>query len=63
MDNRQHSERVYNLLNDNISAKYEVLSGTYYNIYEKGRMKATRMTIDCFDNTLGRAVEIPIALG
>ena len=43
MDNRQHGERVYNLLKDNVPAQYEVLSGTHYDIYDKGRMKATRM--------------------
>lgn len=37
MDNRQHGERVYNLLKDNVPAKYEVLFGTNYDIYEKGR--------------------------
>lgn len=52
MDNRQHGERAYNLLKDNVSAKYEVLSGTHYDIYDKGRMKATRMAIDWFHKHL-----------
>ena len=52
MDNRQHGERVYNLLKDNVPTQYEVLSGTHYDIYDKGRMKATRMAIDWFDKYL-----------
>ncbi|HUT47450.1 MAG TPA: hypothetical protein VMX36_14310 [Sedimentisphaerales bacterium] len=49
MDNRQHGERAYNLLKDNVPAKYKLLSGTHYNIYDKGRMKAIRIDIDWFD--------------
>ena len=37
MDNTQHGERVYNIVEDNVPAKYEVFSGAHFEIFSKGR--------------------------
>jgi dienelactone hydrolase len=52
MDNRQHGEKVYNLVKNNIPAKYEIFPGTHYEIYDKNRVRATKMAIDWFDTYL-----------
>ncbi|KPL13176.1 hypothetical protein AMJ85_00110 [candidate division BRC1 bacterium SM23_51] len=49
MDNKQHGERVYSPVKDKVPAKYEVFSGTHFEMYGKGRVKAARMAIDWFD--------------
>jgi len=52
MDNRLHGERVYNLVKSNVPAKYEVFSGTHFEIYGKGRMQSIKMAIEWFDRHL-----------
>jgi len=49
MDNRMHGERVYNLVKDNVTARYEVFSGSHLEIYGKGRMQSIQMAIEWFD--------------
>jgi len=52
MDNKLHGERVYNLVKGNVPAKYEVFSGTHFEIYGKGRKQAVKMAIEWFDKHL-----------
>ncbi len=52
MDNKLHGERMYNLVKGNVSAKYEVFSGTHFEIYGKGRLQSIKMAIDWFDKHL-----------
>lgn len=52
MDNKLHGERVYNLVKDNVPAKYGVFSGTHFEIYGKGRMHSIKMAIEWFDKHL-----------
>jgi dienelactone hydrolase len=52
MDNRLHGERVYNLVKGNVPAKYEVFSGTHFEIYGKGRMQSIKMALEWFDKHL-----------
>jgi hypothetical protein len=52
MDNRMHGERVYNLVKDNVTARYEVFSGSHFEIYGKGRMQSIQMAIEWFDKHL-----------
>jgi len=52
MNNKDHGEKVYNLVKDNVPAKYEVFSGTHFEIYGKGRMNSIRMAIEWFDKHL-----------
>jgi hypothetical protein len=48
MDNRMHGERVYNLVKDNVPARYEIFSGTHFEIYGKGRKRSIKMAIEWF---------------
>ncbi len=52
MDNRLHGQKVYNILKDKVSARYEVFSGTHFEIYSRGRMQAIKLAIDWFDTHL-----------
>jgi dienelactone hydrolase len=52
MDNKLHGERVYNLVKGNVPARYEVFSGTHFEIYGKGRMQSIKMAIEWFDKHL-----------
>jgi len=52
MDNKLHGERVYNLVKGNVAAKYEVFSGTHFEIYGKGRLQSIKMAIEWFDKHL-----------
>jgi len=52
IDNSQHGQRVYNLVKDNVPAKYEVFEGTHFEIYTRGRMDAIRMAVEWFDEHL-----------
>jgi dienelactone hydrolase len=52
MDNKLHGERVYNIVKGNVPAKYEVFSGTHFEIYGKGRKQANKMAIEWFDKHL-----------
>ena len=59
MDNRQHGQRVYNILKDNVRPKYEIFSGTHFEVCSKGRMKAIKMAIDWFDTHLKNCSDSP----
>ena len=48
MDNKLHGERVYNIVKGIVPAKYEVFSGTHFEIYGKGRKQAIKMAITWF---------------
>lgn len=52
MDNKLHGERVYNLVKGNVPAKYEVFSGTHFEIYRKGRLQSIKMALEWFDKHL-----------
>jgi dienelactone hydrolase len=52
MNNKDHGEKVYNLVKDNVPEKYEVFSGTHFEIYDKGRMSSIRMAIEWFEKHL-----------
>jgi dienelactone hydrolase len=52
MDNRQHGERVYNLVKDRVPAKYRVFSGTHFEIYDQNRLDAIKAAIEWFDKHL-----------
>ena len=52
MNNKDHGEKVYNLVKDNVPAKYEVFSGTHFEIYGKGRIQSINMAIEWFDEHL-----------
>ena len=52
MDNKLHGERVYNIVKGIVPAKYEVFSGTHFEIYGKGRKQAIKMAIKWFDKHL-----------
>ena len=52
MDNKLHGERVSNIVKGNVPAKYEVFSGTHFEIYGKGRKQAIKMAIEWFDKHL-----------
>jgi hypothetical protein len=52
MDNRLHDERVYNLVKDNVPAKYEVFPGTHFEIYGRGRKPSMDMAIEWFNKHL-----------
>jgi dienelactone hydrolase len=52
MDNRLHGERVYNLVKDNVPAKYEVFPGTHFEIYGRGRKISIDMAIEWFNQHL-----------
>lgn len=49
MDNRMHGERVYNIVKDNIPARYDVFNGTHFEIYGKGRKETITLAIDWFN--------------
>jgi len=42
----------YNIVKGNVPAKYEVFSGTHFEIYGKGRQQAIKMAIEWFDKHL-----------
>jgi len=52
MDNKLHGERVYNFVKGNVPAKYEVFSGTHFEIYSKGRMQSINVAIEWFNKHL-----------
>ena len=52
MNNRDHGERVYHIVKDNVPSKYEVFKGTHFEIYGKGRMQAIKMALEWFDKYL-----------
>ena len=52
MDNKNHGEKVFNIVKDNVTAKYEVFPGTHFEIYGKGRMQAIKLAIAWYDKHL-----------
>ena len=52
MDNKMHGERVYNRVQGNLPAKYEIFSGTHFEIYRSGRMQSIKMALEWFDKHL-----------
>jgi hypothetical protein len=52
MDNRQHGERVYNLVKDIVPSRYEIFPGTHFEIYGKGRLNSISMAIEWFNKHL-----------
>jgi dipeptidyl aminopeptidase/acylaminoacyl peptidase len=52
MDNRQHGERVYNLVKNRVPAEYRVFPGTHFEIYDQNRLKAVKAAIAWFDEYL-----------
>ena len=52
MKNEDHGEKVYHIVKDNVAAKYEVFSGTHFEIYGKGRMQAILMAMEWYDKHL-----------
>lgn len=52
MDNEDHGDKVYYIVKENVPARYEVFSGTHFEIYSKGLMQSTRMAIEWFDGHL-----------
>jgi hypothetical protein len=62
MDNKLHGERVYNLVKGNVPAKYEVFSGTHFEIYGKGRLQSIKMTYVSFVNSVNPAQFIDLSI-
>ena len=52
MNNKNHGEKVYNIVKDNVVAKYEIFPGKHFEIYGKGRMQSIKMAIEWFDKHL-----------
>jgi len=52
MDNKLHGERVYNLVKNNVPAKYKVFPGTHFEIYGRGRKQSIDMAIEWFNRHL-----------
>jgi dienelactone hydrolase len=52
MNNKDHGEKVYHIVKNNVAAKYEVFAGTHFEIYGQGRMQAIQMAIEWYDKHL-----------
>jgi dienelactone hydrolase len=52
MNNKDHGEKVYHIVKENVVAKYEIFQGTHFEIYGKGRMQAIQMAIDWYNKHL-----------
>lgn len=52
MDNKLHGERVYNLVKNNVPARYEVFPGTHFEIYGRGRKQSIDMAVEWFNRHL-----------
>jgi dienelactone hydrolase len=52
MDNTLHGEKVFNIVKDKVPARYEVFSGTHFEIYRRGRSQALNWAIEWFDKYL-----------
>ena len=52
MNNKDHGEKVYNIIKAKVPAKYEVFPGTHFEIYGKGRMQTIKMASEWFDKYL-----------
>lgn len=52
MNNKDHGEKVYNIVKDNVTAKYEVFPGKHFEIYGIGRKQSIKMAIEWFDKHL-----------
>jgi uncharacterized protein len=52
MDNREHGEKVYNIVKNNVPAKYEIVPGAHFDIYNAYRNQAISLAIAWFDKYL-----------
>jgi len=52
LNNKDHVEKVYYIVKDNVASKYEIFKGTHFEIYGKGRMQAIKMALEWFDKHL-----------
>jgi uncharacterized protein len=52
MDNREHGEKVYNIVKNNVPAKYEIVPGKHFDIYDTYRGQAILLAIAWFDKHL-----------
>lgn len=52
MDNREHGEKVYNTVKNNVPAKYETVPGSHFEIYDTYRDRAISLAIAWFDKYL-----------
>lgn len=52
MDNREHGEKVYNVVRNRVPAKYETLPGTHFEIYSTHQNRAIASAIAWFDKYL-----------
>jgi hypothetical protein len=52
MNNSDHGEKVYHIVKDNVPAKYEVFSGTHFEIYGRGRLDTINQAIEWFGGHL-----------
>ena len=52
MDNREHGEKVYNIVKHHVPAKYETIPGTHFEIYDTYRNRAITSAIAWFDKYL-----------
>ncbi len=52
MDNREHGEKVYDIVKNNVPAKYEIIPGAHFEIYDTYRNQAVSLAIAWFDKYL-----------
>ena len=52
MDNREHGQKVYDIVKNNVPAKFEIIPGTHFEIYDAYRNQAISMAIAWFDKYL-----------
>jgi hypothetical protein len=52
MDNHEHGEKVYNIVKNNVPAKFETVPGTHFEIYDAYRDQSISMAIAWFDKYL-----------
>jgi hypothetical protein len=52
MNNSEHGEKVYNIVKNNVPAKYEEVPGTHFEIYDTYRDQAISSAIAWFDKYL-----------
>jgi len=52
MDNREHGQKVYNIVKKNVPAKYEVFNGKHFEIYAKGREWAIEQALKWYTKYL-----------
>lgn len=52
MDNKQHGEKVYNIVKDRVPSNYIVFKGTHFQIYDEGRIKSINDAVEWFNKHL-----------